>query len=130
MSKTKTVTRTKDTWRQLSALDAAAQTQPADVKPAVAATTSYAMQDGICLTCNHRPKCLFFKAARRPILFCDEFDNQTSDAHVEDPQTVLLVDGHSYEQGPLPSICVNCDNRLTCMHRKPDEPVLECEDYQ
>jgi hypothetical protein len=30
-------------------------------------------QEGSCQTCVHRPRCLFFKAARRPIVFC-EFD--------------------------------------------------------
>jgi hypothetical protein len=130
MSKTKTVKRSKEVQRKAKPQDAAVKTKEASVKPDVAATTPYAAADGICVTCVHRAKCLFLKAARRPIMFCDEFSNEAIGTQQYAPEGEQLVDGHNYEQGPPPSICVNCDNRLTCMHRKPDEPVLECEDYQ
>jgi len=90
----------------------------------------YIGAEGLCQTCAHRPRCLFFKAARRPILFCDEFDDQHNGAAPADADGQPLLDRHSYEQGPPPSICINCDHRLTCMYRRPNEPVLECEDYQ
>jgi hypothetical protein len=90
----------------------------------------YTEAQGICQTCVHRPRCLFFKAARRPIQFCDEFDDHHNGVAPAGTDGQPLLDGHSYEQGPPPGICVNCDHRLSCMHRKPNEPVLECEDYQ
>jgi hypothetical protein len=30
---------------------------------------------GICTTCRHQARCLFFSAARQPIWQCEEFDD-------------------------------------------------------
>ena len=39
----------------------------------------YAINKGICSTCIHQPNCLFVKAIRQPIHFCDEFNNVPDD---------------------------------------------------
>lgn len=129
MAKTKTVKCATESRASSQLPEAAMGTTTAEVKPDPAKTFSYTLGQGICLTCNHSSKCLFFRAARRPIMFCDEFDNQSNGAPLAAPSSEQLRDGHNYEQGPPPSICVNCDNRLACMHRTAGEPVLECEDY-
>jgi len=85
---------------------------------------------GICSTCRHEPRCLFARAARQPIQHCEEFDDGGSKAKAA-PATkpVAKSGGIKYGQGQAEGICVNCDTRLTCMHREPGKTVLECEDY-
>lgn len=87
---------------------------------------------GICSTCRHQSRCLFFKAARQEIHHCEEFDDahQPGDGpNVAVKETVSRPGGVNTEQGQAVGLCTNCDTRLTCMHRKPGETVLKCEDY-
>ena len=92
-------------------------------------TTPYAKELGICQTCNHLPRCLFVKAARRPIMFCDEFDNKDA-THSVSATGQPHPSGGSTGQGPEPGLCVNCDTRLDCSFREPSTTVQECEEYR
>ncbi|HES58625.1 MAG TPA: hypothetical protein ENO21_04255 [Firmicutes bacterium] len=96
---------------------------------AASQTRAYKPVLGICSTCRHLPRCLFVKAARQPIQFCEEFDERAEGGEGETvglaERSQVVTDG----QGVDPGICVNCDSRLTCMHRKPGETVYECQDY-
>ncbi|MBN2082877.1 hypothetical protein JW859_11830 [bacterium] len=86
---------------------------------------------GICSTCRHQPRCLFFKAARQAIHTCEEFavagadDEPAAAANGE----LTFTGGVQYGEGQSAGLCVNCETRLTCMHRRPGEQVTECEDY-
>ena len=86
---------------------------------------------GICSTCRHRPRCLFFKAARQPIHTCEEFAvaGAGEEPVAADSGQLTYSDGVEYGEGQSAGLCVNCETRLTCMHRRPGEPVTECEDY-
>jgi hypothetical protein len=96
---------------------------------AASRTQAYKPVLGICSTCRHLPRCLFVKAARQPIQFCEEFDEQARDGEDESASLPERSQAVSDGQGNDPGICVNCDSRLTCMHRKPGETVYECQDY-
>lgn len=92
-------------------------------------TQAYSASLGICSTCAHQPRCLFVRAARQPIQFCEEFDDR-SQAGQPGQQTrprlrQVATDGQAVD----PGICVNCDSRLTCMHRKPGVTMYSCEEY-
>ena len=86
---------------------------------------------GICSTCRHQSRCLFFKAARQAIHHCEEFDdaNKAGDKANVTGKTIAKPGDVNLEQGQSAGLCTNCDTRLTCMHRKPGETVLKCEDY-
>ena len=92
-------------------------------------TTQYAKELGICQTCNHQPRCLFVRAARRPIMFCDEFDNRSAE-QTAPAACQSRPSGHSAGQGPEPGLCTNCDTRLDCNYREPGTTVHECEEYR
>ena len=89
-------------------------------------------QAGICSTCVHQGTCLFAKASLQPVWFCDEF----TDRNGEDPAThscpapvIEPAPVEHYGEAQSTGICVNCESRSECMHRRPGEPVWECEDY-
>jgi hypothetical protein len=108
---------------------AAPVAENAGAPAAASRTTAYAKELGICQTCNHQPRCLFARAARRPIMFCDEFDN--TDATQSAPAASQpRPSGHTTGQGPEPGLCVNCDTRLDCNHREPGTTVHECEEHR
>ena len=85
---------------------------------------------GICITCDHHPACLFARAARRPVWFCDEFASAEGDrtaAHIERPKAAAEID---QAKAGLLGLCANCDEMEGCMHRVEGVPVLNCEDYK
>jgi len=86
---------------------------------------------GICSTCDHAPSCLFLRASRKPVWFCDEFsDAQAGSAGASRPVISLTtVKELNYSEALELGLCANCEARKACMHRRPGEPVLECEDY-
>jgi len=47
-------------------VSASSATRPASMQP---------QPQGICSTCVHAVRCLFVRAARQPILHCEEFDD-------------------------------------------------------
>lgn len=96
---------------------------------AASKTQAYKPVLGICSTCRHLQRCLFVKAARQPIQFCEEFDERAKEGECETASLPERSQAVSDGQGVDPGICVNCDSRLTCMHRKPGETVYECQDY-
>jgi hypothetical protein len=68
-------------------------------------------QEGSCQTCVHRPRCLFFKAARRPIVFCEEFDGQPHGAADPDADGRPPVAGHNLEPRPPADARQDCDEQ-------------------
>jgi len=87
---------------------------------------------GICSTCSHQSRCLFFKAARQAIHSCEEFDAVPLPGEPLDPRSAASPyrrPRENAEQGLPVGLCANCDTRLTCMHRRPGIEVLQCEDY-
>ena len=84
---------------------------------------------GICTTCNHVKSCLFAKAMRNPIWNCDEFDSSAAAAAPVAVTPSPKTDERHYGEAVREGLCVNCESRTSCAHRKPGITVLECEDY-
>ena len=86
---------------------------------------------GICLSCVHRATCLFLASARRPIYFCEEFDDRNGNSESAAPAQVATANreeinyGEAQEQG----LCANCVSKADCMNRRPGVAVWHCEDY-
>jgi hypothetical protein len=111
------------------------------VKPAVATAaksealefatgTERCQEMGICKSCVHRSTCLFLASARRPIYFCEEFDDRNGDElvkapAVDSPPREEINYGEAQEQG----LCANCVSKADCMNRRPGVAVWHCEDY-
>jgi hypothetical protein len=105
----------------------------ADKTLQVTASPKQRADQGICVSCIHRPTCLFREAARHPIFFCEEFDDQvipgepaveTKSAQVA-PAEPQINYGEAQELG----LCANCNTKTECMNRRPGVAVWHCEDY-
>ncbi len=108
---------------------AATETEVAEVM----ATSIPVKAVGICSTCRHQARCLFFKAARQAIHTCEEFDDVNQPGDLEASKAIRPANannGISTGQGKPAGLCTNCDTRLTCMHREPGVMVQECEEYR
>lgn len=88
---------------------------------------------GICSTCIHQSTCLFLKASHNPVWFCDEFCDDSAAAGEERKAPVVESKPASevnFGEAQRIGLCTNCESRKECMHRRPGEPVWECEDYK
>jgi len=88
-------------------------------------------QLGICSTCVNQGTCLFLKASSQPVWFCDEFTDHK--AGEEEPKAAPVIEpapAEHYGEAQGVGLCLNCEARTDCMHRRPGEPVWDCEDYR
>lgn len=86
---------------------------------------------GICETCNHNATCLFLKASRHPVWYCDEFDATNTSVKSDKPAAVSMPKpaDHYFGEAIHVGLCANCDSRTGCSYRKPGVTVVECENY-
>lgn len=96
-------------------------TESTIVKDSVTAT-------GICTSCIHASTCLYQKAAKHPIWFCEMFESEFGKA--------LKPEKHTKVSSPeiplqtrLPGLCANCEKRETCTLPKAEGGVWHCEEY-
>lgn len=93
---------------------------------------------GICITCNNRPECLSFQnslRANRPIWNCEEFDDfvpgmKSDSANIKKKNSFNKpVCNNDIVPGRTMGLCINCDNRKTCMLPSPTGGIWYCEEY-
>jgi hypothetical protein len=119
------MSRTSTTTKQPAAVDTDSKTLE------ISANASRCRELGICLSCNHRATCLFLASARRPIFFCEEFDDRATDSDQSTPAPAMASTrveinyGEAQEQG----LCANCTSKTDCMNRRHGVAVWHCEDY-
>jgi hypothetical protein len=96
-----------------------------------------AASEGLCATCRNKPVCAFLKPENVTVSFCEEFD--VSEKLPEDYSGEMNISRRSVhteveEAGNASSarkgLCVNCDHYKTCAHRKSDERIWYCENYE
>ena len=93
---------------------------------------------GICITCNNRTECLSLQnslRADRPIWNCEEFDDIVSGMKSD---SVNIKKKSSFKKrdynndiipGRTMGLCINCENRKTCMLPSPTGGIWHCEEY-
>lgn len=93
---------------------------------------------GICVTCNNRTECLSLQNSLRtdrPIWHCEEFDDfvpgmKSDSANIKEKNSFKKPD---YNDDIIPGrtmgLCINCDNRKTCMLPSPTGGIWHCEEY-
>lgn len=86
---------------------------------------------GVCQSCVHRATCLFLASARRPIFFCEEFDdrNGCSEATAFTQASTANRERINYGEAQEQGLCANCISKTDCMNRQPGVAVWHCEDY-
>ncbi len=89
-------------------------------------TTEITPDAGLCSTCNNAASC-FYRAQRGPALYCELFDNFVADPPDDPPArprpATNVTNGYT-------GLCMNCENRTTCRHPKPEGGIWHCENYE
>ncbi len=93
----------------------------------------------ICETCINAPECTHYQNSRMtstPIWFCEDFNDRAS-LHVAENEKICLEESSSHAFNPgieiipgrMKGLCINCDNRATCIFPVKDGGVWHCEEY-
>ena len=77
-------------------------------------STDKRQPQGLCTSCMHAQTCMYLKKQELPVFHCEEFE-------------IAPVSGQQYKEAPLRStpserqtryrgLCLNCENRETCIY--------------
>ena len=90
---------------------------------------------GLCSTCNNSPSC-FYRGSRGPALFCELFDDyvppvvrSTVDRGSPPVEAPVTLTAAEHKPIAYTGLCMNCDNRQTCVRSRSGESVWHCENY-
>ncbi|MFC2139536.1 hypothetical protein ACFLR4_02635 [Bacteroidota bacterium] len=89
----------------------------------------------LCLSCNYTSLCTKRKNLKRPIWFCEEYDDfmppQTNKTSIS-KQTIANSSFSNPKENPhkYAGICSNCEIRDTCQYPKPENGIWHCEEYR
>ena len=93
---------------------------------------------GICITCNNRTECLSLQnslRADRTIWNCEEFDDFVPGMKSD---SVNIKKKNPFNKpacnndiipGRTMGLCINCEDRKTCMLPSPTGGIWHCEEY-
>lgn len=94
---------------------------------------------GICQTCIHVSECVHYQNSQitsKPIWFCENFDNITSlqvaeneEIYSEERSSLSSNPGIEAIPGRMKGLCINCDNRASCLFPIVEGGVWRCEEY-
>jgi len=93
----------------------------------------------ICQTCIHASECVHYQNSQiacKPIWFCENFDVKTA-LKVAENEEIYLEEGSSQSSKPgtkaipgrMKGLCINCDNRASCLFPIVEGGVWHCEEY-
>lgn len=82
----------------------------------------------LCSICAGASTCTYPKNSGKPVLFCAEFKEYPSLTRKIDTGTKAVKRSNKYTKG-YKGLCVNCENRETCVFPKPEGGVWHCEEY-
>ena len=93
----------------------------------------------ICQTCNYVSECVHYQKsliACNPIWFCENFDNITSlqvteneEIYSEERSSQSSKPGIDAIPGRMKGLCINCNNRASCLFPIVEGGVWHCEEY-
>ena len=91
----------------------------------------------LCSTCNSVPTCVLFKHGKQPVIYCELFDDYVPPPAIIEINTDVSMTSDTPE-GLEPrntglinteGLCLDCENRETCMYRKREGGTWQCEEY-
>ena len=93
----------------------------------------------ICQTCIYASECVHFRNSQiacKPIWFCENFDYRTSPQAAENKRIYSEERSSQYSKpsieaisGRMKGLCINCDNRASCLFPIVEGGVWHCEEY-
>ena len=88
---------------------------------------------GICSTCNHAPYCVNLQRSKRPIWFCDMFDDYTppdkASQRYQKQSNLRTKSKKENNYAQYKGLCMNCAKRESCTFPKPEGGVWHCAEY-
>lgn len=88
----------------------------------------------LCVTCNNFQICTSRKDFRRPVLFCEEFDDYVPPASSQETSTPsespIKSKTEEKDYSLYTGLCVNCAHRESCTYLKPEGGIWHCEEYE
>jgi hypothetical protein len=91
----------------------------------------------ICLLCRNDETCIYPRNSGRPVTECGEFEGYvlpqpkcTPAAGTAPDNGASLARQQQNDCGPFLGLCVNCEDRETCIYPKPEGGVWRCEEYR
>ncbi len=91
-------------------------------------------QTGLCTTCVSAETCTFPRPSDRPVVFCEEFDGNLRNGHIENPDVATLlahVETKSRARSKtLKGLCSNCELHASCTFPKVEGGIWHCEEYR
>lgn len=92
---------------------------------------------GICEVCKNNLTCAYVRNPDLPVLQCEEFQGyEPQPAKIVRRRTTVSAGAGSVSSTATPDssvlkgLCVNCDNRDSCIYPKPEGGVWRCEEYE
>ena len=87
---------------------------------------------GICTTCNNAPFCAYSKNSKRPVWFCEMFQNQTptESSPPKNSENLNSEKKSKTDKSKYKGLCINCENRDTCTFPKLEGGVWHCSEYR
>jgi hypothetical protein len=92
---------------------------------------------GLCMTCEHAPTCIYPRDLDRPVWQCEEFEvceapleKASVSSFLAEASAKSRTDIDEGEEVKFKGLCLNCENRKTCIFPKPEEGVWRCEEYE
>lgn len=92
---------------------------------------------GICSTCNDASICKNSGNSTHPVWHCEQFNDYTPPV-IDSLDKNVIFDGNSQISSKSEEVCsekykglcMNCDNRETCINSETDGGIWHCEDYK
>ena len=92
---------------------------------------------GLCTTCDHASTCIYPRDLDRPVWQCEEFEvneapleKTTVGSFLAEARAKARPGIDENEEVKFKGLCLNCENRKTCIFPKPEEGVWRCEEYE
>ena len=89
----------------------------------------------LCVSCNYMSLCTKRKNLKRPVWFCEEYDDFLPPVNnmVKNAAKDKINSPHSNpieNSGKYKGICINCLNREICCYANSEQIVWHCEEYR
>jgi len=82
----------------------------------------------LCITCNNLSTCDSTRAGRRPVYYCEQFDDYIPPKADPKPKQ-SETNRREIRNTKYKGICMNCDNRETCKNSTSEAGIWHCEEY-
>jgi hypothetical protein len=83
----------------------------------------------LCTTCNYAMDCVNATDEKRPVYYCEEYDDYTPPIEETAPETKAVEAVAATGTAKYTGICVNCEHRETCPHSMTEGGIWHCEEY-